>query len=390
MTDGGARRSPVSVESVVAAAEERSGLVAPSSATYLEGLELIVAGLNDERLAPGRKRLVEESVRYLTNRLRVDDAHARQPSLAAQPVSAPVVILGLPRTGTTAVSYLFDCDPQWRSLLNWEAVESVPPPTTATLRTDPRCRAALDFQREVFPLIEPSPPHWEWADGPTECTFLVAQDFRSAMWDTRIPSPAYREFIENCDMVPAYRHHLRTLQVLQQNAPGRWVLKMPAHAYFIDGLLSVYPDAEIIWMHRDPYESVASFLDLAGFAQTLSMGTPDREWIGSVYPQRLAEYLSRASAALQSRRVHHVHYSDVVQQPLAVMAGIYRFLGLGLGEDVAAVMEAWLNRDPLRKSRRRPYSLGDWGLERADLEPFFGPYAQWVLSQEPLRPGALE
>ena len=367
----------LSVSGFVERAERKAGVGAvPGRDSWREGLDLIATAFTDERVtAGGRSMLAAEAVNYLANRFLVDDWHSRHPHLADTAVEEPVFILGLPRTGTTVVSYLLDQDPQWRSLLNWEAVMSVPPPTTDTLRSDPRCLEMLEFQRAVLPGLDPPPPHWEWADGPTECTFLLAQDFRSAMWDTRLPSPAYREFIETCDMAPAYRHHRRTLQVLQSEAPGRWMLKMPAHAYFIDGLLEVYPDARIIWMHRDPVTAVASFLDLAGFGQALSLGTPDADWIRTTYPRRLGDYIRRAESALADRDVHHVQYTDVTADPIGVIGGIYQWLGVELDASVEAGMRQWILDDPIRKPRKRPYALADWDLTVDDLDPVFGEYA---------------
>ncbi|MDH3705567.1 MAG: sulfotransferase [Acidimicrobiia bacterium] len=378
------RAVEVTPAAVAAEAERRTGLTA-SGGTYQPGLELVCAGLTSARLTPGgRALLAGEAVDYLANRLRVDDEHRRRPELAASPVVSPVVILGLPRTGTTVLSYLLDRDPQWRSLLNWEAIQSVPPPTTHTLRSDQRCLDRLAFQEAVFPTLDPPPPHWEWADGPTECTFLLAQDFRTVMWETRVPNPDYREFLSTCDMGPAYQHHRRTLQVLQSQAPGRWVLKMPAHAYFIDTLLDTYPDARIIWAHRDPYRAAASFMDLVSFAHGLALREVDTVWIAHSTPPRLAEYVRRAEEALGGRDVHHVHYTAMAADPLGEMARLYRWLDLELGDEVRRSMQQWITDDPIRKPRKRPYGLADFGLVRTDLEPAFADYvARYDITLEP-------
>ena len=120
---------------------------------------------------------------YLANRLRVADYLRQHPNLVDAPVDVGVVVMGMPRTGTTIISYLLDCDPRWRSLLNWEATNSVPPPTTETLRTDPRCVEAKKFQEQIFPQLGGNVPHWEWADGPTECIFVQSQDRKSLALD---------------------------------------------------------------------------------------------------------------------------------------------------------------------------------------------------------------
>lgn len=365
----------VTAERLIEKAEEASGLRADPGSSYHEGLALVADGLSQDFMAPGgRSRLLSDAINSLVNRFRVDEMHDADPALGSSPVESPVFILGLPRTGTTVVSYLMDQDPQWRTLLNWEAVLSVPPPTTATLRTDPRCLEILDFQKAILPTLDPPPPHWEWADGPTECTFVLAQDFRSVMYDTRIPHAPLRDWIESTDLAPAYRHHRRTLQVLQSQAPGRWVLKMPAHAYFIEGLLEVYPDAKIIWTHRDPVTSMASFLDLAGFAQGVSIAEQDPGWIKATYPNRLADYVRRAEAALAGRDVHHVHYADTVGDPIGVIRGVYDWLGASLADEPAQAMRDWLDRDPIRKPRKRRYSLADWDMTPADMDPIFNEY----------------
>jgi hypothetical protein len=367
---------PSTVDEILALAEDRGGLVPTGDESFFEGLGLLATALDQPNVRRGgRSMIISEIANQLVNRLRVDAHHAAHPRLAAQPVDAPIVILGLPRSGTTALSYLLDRSPDVRSLLNWEAVMSVPPPTSATLRTDPRCIEMLEFQRAVFPAIDPPPPHWEWADGPTECTFVLAQDAKSVMWDARIPLAEHREWIESCDMAAAYRHHRRTLQILQSEAPGQWVLKMPAHAFFIDALLAEYPDARIIWTHRDPIRCVASFLDLAGFSQRLSLGEPDRDWIVETFPRRLADYIRRAERALAGRNVLHVNYDELVGDPIGTGTSALRWAGLDVSDQTVEAMQRWVDADPLRRPRTTPYSLADWGLEPTDLDPIFHDYA---------------
>ncbi len=358
-----------------AEASERTGLTDFGDPTYLDGLTLLCDGLRQDKMsASGRRLLADTSINYLANRLSVVDYHSQHPTLSEQPVEAPIVILGLPRTGTTAMSYLLGQDPQWRSLLNWEAITSVPPPTTETLRTDARCTDLLEFQKSVLPMIDPPPPHWEWADGPTECTFLLAQDFKAAMWESRVPNPAYRDFISSVDMTSAYEYHRSVLQVLQSQAPGTWALKMPAHAFFIDALLKVYPDARIIWTHRDPATSTASFMNLLAFSHKLSMGEADIDWIASTTPERLLEQVTRPMAALAGRNVHHVHYRDYIADPMAAVAEVYDWLGTELAADVETSMRNWLAADPLEASRKASYALEDFGLDRSELHTYFAEY----------------
>lgn len=361
----------------MADAVEATGLADFGDATFETALDLVCSGLRQDIMSPGGRRMLGgDAVKYLSNRLRVIDHHNQHPDLATTDIKAPIVILGLPRTGTTALSYLLDQDPQWRSLLNWEAVTSVPPPTSATLRTDSRCVELLEFQHTVLPLIDPPPPHWEWADGPTECTFLLAQDFKAAMWESRIPNPEYRDFIATTDMSSAYSYHRLALQVLQSEAPGRWVLKMPAHAYFIDALLNEYPDARIIWTHRDPATSTASFMNLMAFSHGLSMGAADIDWIRSTIPERLLDQVTRPMNALAGHDVHHVHYASYIADPMQTVQGVYDWLGEPLTDSVRSSMMNWLDQDPLAASRKAGYTLDDFEVDRADLHAMFSDYIE--------------
>ena len=169
----------------------------------------------------------------------------------------------------------------------------------------------------------PPPPHWEWADGPTECTFLLAQDFKAAMWESRIPYAPYREYISRADMTSAYRYYRRALEMPQSNAPGRWVLKMPAHAYFIDAVLAEYPDARIVWTHRDPVVAVTSFMNLNAFAHRLSMGTVDHEWIADTVPVAFVEQVHWPMAALADEMSSTSTTATKMADPLGVMADLY-------------------------------------------------------------------
>ena len=175
-------------------------------------------------------------------------------------------------------------------------------------------------------------------------------------------------------MSSAYRFHRAALQVLQSHAPGRWVLKMPAHAYFIDALLEEYPDARIIWTHRDPVTSVASFMNLNAYAHRLSMGTADHAWIAETIPSRLVTQVERPMRALAGHDVFHVHYRDQMADPLGTMTDLYAWLGADLTDQTRSAMQAWLDADPLVASRKSTYTLADYGIEESTLRSMFSEY----------------
>ena len=250
------------VDDLVARACDRAGLDDFGDDSWREGLRVLV---DMRESAPGVNRggrdyVYGQFVDALWNRLRVVDYVKRHPEVTEQRVERPLVVLGLPRTGTSLASYLSDQDPLRRSLLTWEAEDSVPPSTPDTLRTDPRClkkKAELDVLAEGLKAANIPMVHWDEADGPTECLFVQNQDFKAYM-----PTAMYADWLLQTDMSSAYAYERTVLQMLQSRAPGTWSLKMPSHAVHIEALLATYPDVRIVWAHRDPFKSTASFLRL--------------------------------------------------------------------------------------------------------------------------------
>lgn len=213
----------------------------------------------------GREFVYSQFVDALWNRLRVVDYVKHHPEVLDEHVERPLVVLGLPRTGTSLASYLLDQDPLRRSLLTWEAGDSVPPSTPDTLRSDPRClqkKAELDVLAEGLKAANIPLVHWDEADGPTECLFVQNQDFKAYLWEAFMPTPAYADWLLHTDMSSAYAYERMVLQLLQSRASGTWSLKMPSHAVHIETLVATYPDVRMVWAHRDPFKSTASFLRL--------------------------------------------------------------------------------------------------------------------------------
>jgi Sulfotransferase family len=371
------------IETYMQQSSDRVGLYDFGPNSWREGLAVLVETLeNAPHVEPaGREDFQSQVIDALSNRLRVVDFHKRHPQLAETPIERPLVVLGLPRTGTTVVSYLLDQDPARRSLLNWEAGDSVPPPTTQTLRSDPRCLAkkvqldelAVALQEAQFPV-----PHWEDADGPTECSFILNQDFKALIWDMIMPITAYGDWFLDADLTSAYEYERLTLQVLQSKAPGTWSLKMPSHAVHIDALLNVFPDARIVWAHRDPFKVTVSYLNMNELARTRILG-PSLDvtaFVPSVLRQLRAhvERPLRTRARIGDERFYDLHYDRLLREPIAEMRALYRWAGDPLTPAVESRMAGWLRGNPQHKFGRPTYQLERFGICRADIEPIFDEY----------------
>jgi len=248
-------------DEIVNAARDKSAAPDPSSDSWQEGLEILLHdhAWVDRLTERGRGIIKRRYVEALAARMRVDDYIRNNPQVVEAPIQRPVFILGLPRTGTTMLSSLLDADPANRSLLRWEAYNAAPPASRGALRTDPRCLAEVakdEMMQQAAPKVAAA--HFEPGDGPTECVHLLAQDFRSLMLAVTTTVPTYHDWLNFTDMASAFEHRKRVLQILQSTNPGRWVLKMPSDSLFIRQIFKTFPDARVIWAHRDPYAAVGS------------------------------------------------------------------------------------------------------------------------------------
>jgi hypothetical protein len=366
-------------DQIVSAARTQTGLPDPERDSWREGLAILLrdhakAKLLSER---GESILKARYTKALAARMQVDAYLRKHPELTAARVERPVFILGMPRTGTTMVSYMMDADPQNRSLLKWEAYEVAPPAAPGALRSDPRCAAELARDQQILASNPQAfATHFEAGDGPTECVHLLAQDFKSLMFAVLSSTPTYHDWLLSCDMRSAFEHRKRALQILQSTNGGRWVLKMPSDSLFIRPLFEIFPDAKVIWTHRDPYAAFASSMSMRAQARPLFNKDVDLDYLRQRFPLQLALHLSRP-LELSRERPHdffHVYYDDLVRDPLAQLKRIYAWLGDPWTEVAEAGMQSWLKANPQGRFGQHTYSLSQWGVSQEDLAPFFSDY----------------
>ncbi len=382
----------IDADAVVEAAAGRAGVdvdaVDAEGASWSEPLDVLVASLRDEaELTPlGELILTEQLVKPLTQRFQVDDHHARHPGLASTPVDAPVFVVGLPRTGTTLLSYLLDADPANRSLHRWEAFEPVPPPTRPTGGAeDERLTVA---RREMDALYEAAPGfkaiHYEAADGPTECVTVLAGDLRSMQFETLADLPAYGAWSDACDHATAYRHHRRTLQVLQSAWPGRWVLKSPVHNFAIDDLLATYPDARLVVTHRDPSRVVVSLANLVRVLTGLASDADRRTYLGRRWLELVALMLDRQAevrdrhgeADRDAGRWIDLDYRRLVADPVGTLGDLYERLGWPVTAEAEAGFRAYADANPQHVHGGHSYRAADFGLDPSALSDRFAGYRE--------------
>ena len=187
------------------------------------------------------------------------------PRSTIKKVVAPLIGLGLPRTGSTALACLLGADPAARSIRNWESMWPCPPPDAATIDSDPRlikAQASMERRARLFPRMTAMLP--STATSPTECQLFMGHDFKSQIFQAFVHVPTYVEWLNHrADLVPTYEYVKRVLKLLQWRCPPtRWRLKNPSHSLFIVALNEVFPDARFVMTHRDVASVIPSVADL--------------------------------------------------------------------------------------------------------------------------------
>lgn len=374
----------MNADDVLAQAQARTGFTDIDSDSWRAGLDVILKDIAGPAVTDdGRNLVIGRAVDALANRLRVHDYVCQHLEVLTEEVKKPRFILGMPRTGTTVASYLLDQDPARRSLLKWEAVDTVPPATPDTWRTDPRCLAMKEVDNFVLDFLKASGngvPHWEEADGPTECMFVHQQDFKGLLWDSFTPTTRYADWLlDEANVASAYEYEKVILQILQSAIPGTWSLKMPSHSINLDALLDVFPDAELVWVHRDPYKATASLCNLLMLPGTMVQGegNVDHDLLGQNCKRQMQEHVNRplkVRARIGDDRFFHLHYTELLRDPIGQMRAMYDWACDALTPEVESRMSQWLEENPQHKHGVSPYSLDEFGLTQRELEPVFMDY----------------
>ena len=369
-------------DDIIADARQQTGLETFDSETFRDGLDLLTANARqrDDISDVGLGTLRFLWTRNLANRLKIDDYHRRHPELASSAVESPVFQFGMPRTGTTLLSNLLAADPARRSMLSWESNDPVPPATRETLKTDPRCLAA---KAQDVELIKANPDmakrHFEPADAPTECTFIHGHDFKACMLESLTPAPDYTRWLrDEADLTTAYAYEKRFMQVLQHKTGGIWSVKMPSHALFLDTLVKVFPDARLVWIHRDPYKATGSLLSLIHSAQTGFMKQVSRDYLREVYVPQMFDHIRRAREFDRRNpgRIVHVSYARLTSEPMAEMRRLYAGLGDSFTDEARAGMESYLAANPQNKHGAHTYDLEEFDVTPAMLDEGFADYVR--------------
>ncbi len=369
-------------KSVISAACKSAGSSDLGGESYREPLERYLEAVQrDAQLNTfGRFAVRRMLVGSLANRIALHGWMQAHPDVSQERIESPWVIVGLPRTGTSLLSILLSLDPQSRALLHWEAARPVPPPDLAGAADDPRI---AQNARELDGLLKLNPAlramHPWGATLAQECVALFMLDVRTLGVESQAYVPSFGRWLQTCDMTPAYQQHRLALQALQSAQPTeRWVLKSPNHLWCLETLLASYPDARIVWTHRDPGTVVTSLASLVNALQRPFTRLRDPEAVGQEWNRKTLHAISRGMAFDAERGdgwCVHLRYQDLVTDAIGAVRRIYRHFGETPGALHERRMEAWLRDRPQQIFGRHIYDPADFGWTYDALAEHYQAYS---------------
>ena len=369
----------------MAEAQRQTGLQDFGDMTFLKPLQILLEACEQEAKLSmvGRLAVKSETIRLLTNRLRLIQDRKTYPGIEQERIKAPLIILGLPRTGSTLLHNLLSQDPANRVPRLWETITPSPPLDRPHFSAELRIRhtnkllkgfylAAPKF-KIVYPMT---------AVDPAECVTIMAHSFMSAQFQSTYHIPSYQKWLKNADLRQGYIEHRQFLQHLQWNhQPQQWVLKAPPHIFALEALLYVYPDAKVIQTHRWPHTvlgSVASFdvILRQAFSESVNPHQIGQEAL-SQWSQAIQLAINfRDSQATKNRIFYDMLYTDLSKNPIEVIHKMYTHFGLTLTNRAEQNMKEFLNKNPKHKHGEHQYSLSHYGLSEAAISSCFKTYIQ--------------
>jgi hypothetical protein len=368
---------------VLGAAQARTGLHDFGPADFHERLQLLCSEWDGDRVLSAMHRAVLFGylARYASNRLLIQKTLSDHPEILQQRIERPVIVTGLPRSGTTHLVNLLAADARFHSLPLWESYEPVPLPGEAPLAdgTDPRyarCAAAWAGMQQVTPLL--ASMHPMEPDHIHEELELMGPDYASYNFEWLSMSPRWRDHYFASDQTPHYRYLKRVLQLLQwqRGEPGRrWVLKCPQHLEQLSVLMEVFPDATVVFTHRDPVAVIQSTITMQAYTQRMQRPHVEMQWLRDYWISRIERLLRacvRDRGRVPSERSVDCPFQLFMREPWQILEEVYAKAGLPLPPETRARLQHYLDAHPRGKAGQVLYDLqGDFGIAPAAVRDRF-------------------
>ena len=367
---------------IINAAINQSNLEYFGNPLFLEGFECLVQSINEEADLNdiGKEAQQHRLIGILANLLRIEEASIQYPEILNEEIKSPVVIVGLPRTGSTMTHRLLASDPRHTAMLWWEGRNPAMLPNEVRGNPDERMEMG---KAEVEAVMQASPEAltihpWDYK-GADEEILLLEHTFFSTVPESFMRLPTYSKWVESQDHIHAYAQLKKMLQYLQWQNPGRdkkrWVLKSPHHLGFIDKLLKIFPDSKVIQTHRDPLKTVPSFCSMCSNLFEPLTNSYDKNEIGHHWAHKLAKVLNHCMQVsnLNKENFLNLEFKKMIQDPILEMEEVYNFIEEDFTDQAENAMNAWKEENQHEMGAHQ-YSLEEFGLESSFIDSYFSEY----------------
>ncbi|GAA2561919.1 sulfotransferase [Mycolicibacterium diernhoferi] len=352
---------------------------------YRERLELYVAGLREiDMHGPGIVNFGSQLVQWLKNRLLLTDLLKRHPEIHDIELLAPVVIAGLPRSGTTHLHNLLAAAPTFRSLPYWESVEPFPLPIEVGLQPDPRI-TRMDVAVQVMNILMPhfALMHEMTTEHAHEEIQLLANDFSTMLMDTLADVPRWSDFYWSRDQTPSYEYLAIQLKALQFLRGGRrWVLKSPQHLGQLPVLDKVFPGVVVAFTHRDPVPVALSMIAMIAYSERMHRDTVDVSRIANRWVDRLGQLLEgcvRDRHVIGPERSVDIRFEDFLTDEVGTAERLYALAGEPFDDAARGAITDYLAAHRRGRLGRVATSPEMFGLDPDAVRARFGGYSERFL-----------
>jgi hypothetical protein len=364
--------APIQIEPdwLMATAVEQTGLDDFGDDGFMERLDVFCRALREEANlgVVGKVTQGGQLMQFLKNRLLIEDLIKRHPEINDVEITAPIIICGLPRTGTTHLHNLMSADPELRYLPYWEALEPVLAESERDADPDPRLartELALWFTNGCLPYFKRM--HEMTLHHAHEEIQLLAVDLSSMLLETTAPCAMWRDYYMAHDQTPVYAYMKRILKVLQwSRGPERWVLKSPQHMEQFGPLLATFPDATFVVTHRDPVSVTASATTMLAYTTRMTTDEPDPQAIAAYWSERL-EGMLRATVRdrdlLPASQTIDVHFDEFMADDIAMVERIYALAGQPMSDASRQAMNDFMTANPRGRHGGVIYDLAELGID---------------------------
>lgn len=346
-----------------------------------EALEVLVQSLNDEcdLNLMGRLSAQDDTVRMIRTHLRIKQRLQSTPEILTTTLPSPVFIIGLPRTGSTFLHQLMAQDVNNRTIPYWESFDPVKP-----LVSEDRRAAKVDKMLTQMEGVAPGyhAIHPMTAKAPEECVALFMNNLRTLQFDIQYRASGYVNWLFEQEASIAYGDYLKQLKMIQyyRRSGERFLLKDPTHACHLDTVLNCFPNAKIIFIHRDPVYSLSSICSLyaytrAIFSDTVNATEIGKEVLGGYWPKTIDKIMS-ARASLPDSQFIDLRQRDLARDPIATVASAYEKWGYELNDDAKRNMQLFLDNRAVNFPGVHEHSLQNMGVEEGDVNHRFARYIE--------------